>query len=59
MTPERPAVSSCVNTGCTRPAEEGERYCAACGLERSLFRRDSRREAPPARPSREPEARQR
>jgi hypothetical protein len=43
---EKPAVR-CVNEGCPRPAEPQERYCAACGLERALFRRDRRFE--PAR----------
>jgi hypothetical protein len=36
------SVTSCANEGCSRPAEAGEAYCGACGLERSLFRRDSR-----------------
>lgn len=35
----------CVNEACPRPAEPGERFCSACGLERSLFRRE-RREDP-------------
>ncbi len=39
-----PAVPLCRNEGCARPAEPGEDYCSACGLERSLFRRDDRRE---------------
>ena len=32
----------CHNENCVRPAEPGERYCAACGLELSLFVRDLR-----------------
>ncbi len=35
--------ASCSNEGCARPAEPGERYCGACGLERSLYDRDERR----------------
>ena len=35
---------SCGNEGCARPAEPGERYCGACGLERSLYDRDERRQ---------------
>jgi hypothetical protein len=34
--------SPCANEACPRPAEPGEAYCGACGLERSLYRRDSR-----------------
>ncbi len=34
---------SCGNEGCARPAEPDERYCGACGLERSLYDRDERR----------------
>ena len=32
----------CHNENCVRPSEPGERYCAACGLELSLFVRDLR-----------------
>ncbi len=38
---ERP----CANEACGRGAEPGERFCAECGLERSLFFR-GRREDP-------------
>jgi hypothetical protein len=48
-----PATVGCANTGCPRPAEEGERFCASCGLERALFRREARRPEP-RRPGREP-----
>jgi len=50
MTCEEKAVARCVNEGCPRPAEPEERYCAACGLERDLFRRDRRLE-PARRPA--------
>jgi hypothetical protein len=33
----------CRNEECFRAAEPGEPFCAACGLERSLFDRDARR----------------
>jgi hypothetical protein len=32
----------CRNEGCSKPADAGEFYCFACGLERSLYERDSR-----------------
>jgi hypothetical protein len=32
----------CANEACPRPAEPGETYCAECGLERSLYFRESR-----------------
>jgi len=32
----------CRNESCGRTAEAGEAYCFACGLERSLFERDTR-----------------
>ena len=35
----------CANGECPRPSEPGERYCATCGLERSLFDPETRREA--------------
>ncbi len=38
----------CANEGCVRPAESGERWCAECGLERALYRRDRRAPAPQA-----------
>lgn len=43
-----PNVRECANEGCARPAETGERWCATCGLERALYRRDRRTPAPPA-----------
>ncbi|HEY7574353.1 MAG TPA: hypothetical protein VIB08_04270 [Thermoanaerobaculia bacterium] len=47
----------CVYEGCARPAEPGERYCAPCGLERSLFDRDARRRHAAAPAEREPQPR--
>lgn len=38
----RRSIAPCANEACARPAEEDEVYCATCGLERSLYRRDSR-----------------
>ncbi len=35
----------CANDGCARPPEPGERYCSTCGLERSLFDPQARRQA--------------
>jgi len=35
----------CANAECARQAEPGERYCSACGLERSLFDPQARRQA--------------
>jgi len=32
----------CANETCPREAEADERYCAECGLERSLFLRERR-----------------
>lgn len=34
----------CRNEGCSRFAEPGELWCSECGLERSLYRRDNRRD---------------
>jgi hypothetical protein len=53
-TPVETSTMPCRNEGCGRPAEGGEPYCAECGLERSLYRRERRIEAaqrtePPAR----------
>ena len=36
------APRRCANEACPRTAEAEERYCAECGLERSLFLRDRR-----------------
>lgn len=47
------SAARCANEACPRPAESGEAYCDACGLERWLYRRDSRREGQ-ARPERSP-----
>ena len=35
----------CANEGCGRPADDGSRFCASCGLEWMLLRRDRRRDA--------------
>jgi len=51
----RPEGVGCANEGCPRPAERGERWCATCGLERALYRREARRSAPP--PSESPSGR--
>jgi uncharacterized Zn finger protein (UPF0148 family) len=53
---ETPSTTRCANEGCPRLAEPGERYCAACGLERALFRREARRAQPEDRTSRGREA---
>ena len=52
-------TTACANEACPRPAEPGEPYCGACGLERSLYRRDSRHAGEPSRtePRREPAGR--
>ena len=55
-TPNSRAVP-CVNEGCVRPAEPGERYCTTCGLERSLFDRDARRRHAAPSAGRQPEPR--
>jgi hypothetical protein len=41
-------AATCVNEACARPAEPGERYCGECGLERSLYFRESREADPRA-----------
>ena len=38
-------TETCANEGCGKPAEEDSAYCAACGLEWMLLRRDRRRES--------------
>jgi uncharacterized Zn finger protein (UPF0148 family) len=43
MTRKDRADGRCGNEGCPRVPEPGDTYCAACGLERNLFRRDERR----------------
>jgi hypothetical protein len=40
--PSKPG-DPCRNPGCVRLADPGDTYCFACGLERSLYDRDSRR----------------
>jgi hypothetical protein len=45
MTPVSVPVARCQNDACPRPVEPDERYCAACGLERALFRPEARRKS--------------
>ncbi len=45
MTENETTRRRCANETCPREAEAEERYCAECGLERSLFLRE-RREDP-------------
>jgi hypothetical protein len=40
-----PPDPHCANEECARPKEPGERYCSTCGLERSLFDPEARRQA--------------
>lgn len=42
MTEKETTACRCANETCPREAEAGERYCAECGLERSLFLREQR-----------------
>ena len=42
MTENETRPRRCANETCPREAEDAERYCAECGLERSLFLRDRR-----------------
>lgn len=47
---ETPMASDrCRNEACARAAEPGELWCGECGLERSLYRRDDRRDENRAR----------
>jgi hypothetical protein len=39
---EREETVTCANEGCGKPADEGSRFCASCGLEWMLLRRDTR-----------------
>ena len=43
---EKPGTAEirCASDACPRPVESGEKYCAECGLERSLFFREQRDE---------------
>ena len=45
MSPRPAPEPRCANVECGRPPEPGERYCPACGLERSLFDPQARRQA--------------
>ncbi len=48
------SLTPCANEACPRSAEAGEAYCADCGLERSLYRRDSRHAGESSRPEGRP-----
>jgi hypothetical protein len=41
---EKPLASEnrCASDACPRPVEPGEKFCAECGLERSLYFRERR-----------------
>ena len=52
MNASKPSEDRCRNDACPRPVEAGEPYCATCGLERALFRRDARAERERIRASR-------
>ena len=45
MKDEKEKPTRCANEGCGRPADEDSRFCASCGLEWMLLRRDTRRDA--------------
>jgi hypothetical protein len=42
MKNENEETPRCANEGCRKPADDDSRYCAACGLEWMLLRRDER-----------------
>jgi hypothetical protein len=42
MKNEKEKAPRCANEGCGRPADDGSRFCASCGLEWMLLRRDTR-----------------
>jgi hypothetical protein len=44
MKNEEEKAPRCANEGCGRPADEGCSFCATCGLEWMLLRRDTRRD---------------
>jgi hypothetical protein len=41
---EKERTERCANEGCGKPPEDGSRFCASCGLEWMLLRRDAREE---------------
>jgi hypothetical protein len=41
---EQDKRETCANEGCGKPADDGSRFCASCGLEWMLLRRDRRGE---------------
>ena len=45
MTDRVKTTPVCANEGCGKPVEDGSRFCAACGLDWMLLRRDTRRQA--------------
>lgn len=44
MKNEKEEKPRCANEGCAKPADDDCRFCAACGLEWMLLRRDTRRD---------------
>jgi hypothetical protein len=44
MKNEKEEAPRCANEGCVRPADDGSCFCASCGLEWMLLRRDTRRD---------------
>ena len=42
---EKETTERCANEGCGKPADDGSRFCASCGLEWMLLRRDRRGDA--------------
>jgi hypothetical protein len=42
MKNEEEKAPRCANEGCERPADDGSCFCASCGLEWMLLRRDTR-----------------
>ena len=45
MKNEKETAPRCANEGCGRPADDGSCFCASCGLEWMLLRRDMRGDA--------------
>jgi hypothetical protein len=44
MKNEKEKAPRCANEGCVRLADDGSCFCASCGLEWMLLRRDTRRD---------------
>jgi hypothetical protein len=47
MTDQNEEEARCANEGCQRAAEPDSIYCSSCGLEWSLFHRETREEPRP------------